>query len=141
MGTEGDRKRNRARRIKEKEQKRIKKKWDIPLIWIIIAILVPWLIYKQYRAEQKNLSLYKTGVETTAFIYDTCPRKGIYTKLYEFYVNDRRYTGSTLKGKLGYTTPIVYLPADPNINENVDDLNSSFAVMFYKWFNKEHDSD
>ena len=73
MGTEGDRKRNRARRIREKEQKRIKKKWDIPLIWIIIAILVPWLIYKQYRAEQENLSLYKTGVETTAFIYDTCP--------------------------------------------------------------------
>ena len=47
MGTEGDRRRNRAHRIREKEQKRIKKKWDIPLIWIIIAILVPWLIYKQ----------------------------------------------------------------------------------------------
>ncbi len=141
MGTEVDRRRNRARRIRKKEQKRIKKKWDIPFSWIIIAVLVPWLIYKQYRAEQENLSLYKTGVETTAFIYDLSPgRHGDY-RHYEFYVNGRRYTGSTLKGKLGYTTPIVYLPADPNINENVDDLNSSFAVMFYKWFNKEPDSD
>ena len=141
MGTEGDRRRNRAHRIREKEQKRIKKKWDIPLIWIIIAILVPWLIYKQYRAEQENLLLYKSGTETTAFIYDTRVRKGLDAKLYEFYVNDRRYTGSTLSGKLGYSIPIVYLPADPNVNETARDLNSSFAVMFYKWFNKEHDSD
>ena len=70
MGTEGDRRRNRARRIREKEQKRIKKKWDIPFKWIIVAVLVPWLIYKQYRAEQENLLLYKSGTETTAFIYD-----------------------------------------------------------------------
>ena len=87
------------------------------------------------------MSLYKTGVETTAFIYDTCPRKGIYTKLYEFYVNDRRYTGSTLSGKLGYSIPIVYLPADPNVNETARDLNSSFAVMFYKRFVKENNAD
>ena len=141
MGTEGDRRRNRARRIREKEQKRIKKKWDIPLIWIIIAILVPWLIYKQHRAEQENLLLYKSGTETTAFIYDTRFRKGIDAKLYEFYVNDRRYTGSTLSGKLGYSIPIVYLPADPNVNETARDLNSSFAVMFYKRFVKENNAD
>lgn len=142
MGTEGDRRRNRARRIREKEQKRIKKKWDIPLIWIIIAILVPWLIYKQYRAEQENLLLYKSGTETTAFIYDIRnKRRGADVKYYEFYIDDRRYEGISFYGKLGYTIPVVYLPTNANINEATRDLNSSFAVMFYKWFNKEHDSD
>lgn len=141
MGTEGDRRRNRARRIKEKEQKRIKKKWDIPLIWIIGIAFFSWFSYEIYKGEKKSLLLYKSGTETTAFIYDTRFRKGIDAKLYEFYVNDRRYTGSTLKGKLGYTIPIVYLPTNPNINDTMRDSNNSFAVMFYKWFNKEHDSD
>ena len=100
-----------------------------------------WFSYEIYKGEKKSLLLYKSGIETTAFIYDTRFRKGIDAKLYEFYVNDRRYTGSTLKGKLGYTIPIVYLPTNPNINDTMRDSNNSFAVMFYKWFNKEHDSD
>ena len=112
------------------------------MIWIIIAILVPLLIYKQYRAEQENLLLYKSGTETTAFIYDIRnKRRGADVKYYEFYIDDRRYEGISFYGKLGYTIPVVYLPTNANINEATRDLNSSFAVMFYKWFNKEHDSD
>lgn len=140
MGTEGDRRRNRARRIREKEQKRIKKKWDIPLIWIIGIAFFSWFSYGIYKGEKENLLLYRSGVETTAFIYDTRFRKGIDAKLYEFYVNDRRYTGSTYSGKLGYSIPIVYLPADPNVNETrVRDR--SLVISFYNWFNKDHDSD
>lgn len=142
MGTEGDRRRNRARRIKEKEQKRIKKKWDIPFKWIIVAVLVPWLIYNTYQSVCESILLYKTGVETTAFIYNIRnKRRGADVKYYEFYIDDRRYEGISFYGKLGYTIPVVYLPTNPNINEATRHLNDSFAIMFYKWFNKEHDSD
>lgn len=140
MGTEGDRRRNRARRIREKEQKRIKKKWDIPLIWIIGIAFFSWFSYEIYKGEKRNLLLYKTGVETTAFIYDLSPGRHGYYRHYEFYVNGRRYKGTTMSGKLGYTIPIFYLPADPNVNETkVRDC--SLIISFYNWFNKDHDSD
>ena len=90
MGTEGDRRRNRARRIREKEQKRIKKKWDIPLIWIIGIAFFSWFSYEIYKGEKRNLLLYKTGVETTAFIYDLSPARQGYYRHYEIYDNGRR---------------------------------------------------
>ena len=139
MGTEGDRRRNRARRLRKREQKKIKKEWDIPFKWIIVAILVPWLIYKQYQAGQEHLLLYKTGVETTAFIYDLSPASShSHYRHYEFYVNDKRYKGVTQSGKLGYTIPIIYLPTDPYINHTVRDLNKTFSVTIYKRFVKEN---
>jgi len=62
MGTEGDRRRNRARRIREKEQKKIKKKWDIPLIWIIGIAFFSWFSYEIYKG-RRNPYYYTNQVQ------------------------------------------------------------------------------
>ena len=134
MGTEGDRRRKRTRRIREKEQKKIKKKWDIPLIWIIGIAFFSWFFYEIYKDEKNAILLYKYGVETTAFIYDSYTKNGDDPNFYEFYVNDKRYTGCTHSGQLGYTIPIVYLPTNPNISIYSKSLDRHLFLFFYKQF-------
>lgn len=133
MTSEGNRTRNRKRRMRKKELKRIKPKWDIPIQWVIIIILTPFIIYKMYSNGKETIELYNNGVETTALVTSDIPSNhGTFVKHYEFYVNNENYIGLTIHGNIGDWISIKYLPEDPSINDSIEDMENNILLLAYK---------
>lgn len=131
MGTEGERRRNRTRRLRKKELKRIKVKWDISVRWLIVIILVPFLVYKTYTLYADAWKLYDKGVTTTAFAC-SIPKSNKRCITYEFYINNKRYTGRSLNGKVGEHIEIKYLEEDPSVNKDIETLENRILYLIYK---------
>ena len=132
MGTEGTRRRNRNRRLREKEMKSIpkpdKKRRDLIVICIVFGIIA-LLICK---VELENIFLYEQGQTTKGYVYKLLPTHNVDRTVYEFKVSNERYKGEDLDSKLGDSIEVVYLPKNPKINRNAKAIDKDWCVWAYR---------
>lgn len=132
MGSTGRHRRNRNRRLREKEMKYIpkpdKKRRSLIIICItfgIIALLIG-------KVELENIFLYEQGQTAKAYVYrhTSKGRRGV--SLYEFKVDGIRYTGQDQNSEVGNYIEIVYLPQKPKINRNAKVIDQDWCVWAYR---------
>lgn len=132
MGTEGTRRRNRNRRLREKEMKSIpkpdKKRRDLIVTCIVFGITA-LLICK---VELENIFLYEQGQTTKAYVYKLRSTHHGDRSVYEFKVSNERYKGEDLNAKLGDSIQVVYLPQNPRINRNAEVIDEDWCVLLYR---------
>ena len=132
MGTEGTRRRNRNRRLREKEMKSIpkpdKKRRDLIVICIVFGIIALGIC----KVELENIFLYEQGQTAKAYVYrhTSKGRRGV--SLYEFRVDGIRYTGQDQNSEVGNYIEIAYLPQNPKINRNAKVLDKDLCVLLYR---------
>ena len=132
MGSTGSRRRNRNRRLREKEMKSIpkpdKKRRDLIVICIVFGITA-LLICK---VELENIFLYEQGQTTKAYVYKLRSTHHGDRSVYEFKVSNERYKGEDLNSKLGDSIEVVYLPKNPKINRNAKAIEQDWCVWAYR---------
>lgn len=134
MGTEGQRRRNRARRMRAKEMKVVKKKRDISFdafYSLFIAAIFGYIIID---TSIETWQLCDRGVNTTAFIRNKRHRstgKGGTYYVYEFHFNGRRYTDSSPYGNIGDYIEIRFIPDNPTNSQDIRQLEGRPIYKLY----------
>ena len=132
MGSTGSRRRNRNRRLREKEMKSIpkpdKKRRDLIVICIVFGIIALGIC----KVELENIFLYERGQTAKAYVYrhTSKGRRGV--SLYEFKVDGIRYTGQDQNSEVGNYIEIVYLPQKPKINRKAKAIDQDWCVWVYR---------
>ena len=132
MGSTGSRRRERNRRLREKEMKSIpkpdKKRRDLIVICIVFGITA-LLICK---VELENIFLYEQGQTTKAYVYKLRSTRHGDRRVYKFKVSNERYKGEDLSAKLGDSIEVVYLPKNPKINRKAKAIDQDWCVWVYR---------
>lgn len=141
MGTVGQRRRNRARRMRAKELKTIKKKWDISFGRIFCICVASCIVYSIIYDNIRMWQLCDRGEITTGFIYTIIDydNSGGSARGYEFYLNYRRYEGVCSGGKLGDYIEIKYLPENPTKNRRWSELEKRPLYKLYTKIKQKRD--
>ena len=132
MGSTGSRRRERNRRLREKEMKSIpkpdKKRRDLIVICIVFGIIALGIC----KVELENIFLYEQGQTTKAYVYKLRSTKNVDMSVYEFKVSNERYKGEDLNAKLGDSIEVVYLPKNPKINRKAKAIDQDWCVWVYR---------
>ena len=115
------REKNRRKREREKARKAPPKKWDIPLRWdwVLIIVFSGWVIYKGTVNTVNNYKLASCGEYQVAYVYGKKNARGTPCRYYRFEVHGKVYKGFSVSDPsftIGESIMIVYLPSDPSIN-------------------------
>lgn len=84
------------------------------------------------KVELDNISLYKQGQTTKAYVFHHTSKSRRGVSLYEFKVNGIRYTGHDKNSEVGNFIDIVYLPNNPKINRNAKVIDQDWCVWLYR---------
>lgn len=143
MGTEGTRIRNRNRRLRKKNLKKVKEpfyirflnifsdRWSRFLTWVIPCYIILALCDQCY----ENILLYNNGLKTEAVVigrFNRWRHRSLQRwERYEFSVLDVKYTGECREQNVD-SLEIIYLPKNPKINRNLKTFNVLTSVSVYR---------
>lgn len=145
MGTVGSRRRNRARRLREKKQKKVNKPHAnnargclIPIIFFCFVIVIG--AHVTYENTNRAVELEMNGVKTQALIVNVehAHQSGEYYT-YKFNVEGTTYINTEPeyyeRYKLGQTIEIMYSRDDPTIS---DTINHHTIIKKTKYFKRKY---
>ena len=132
MGTPGSRRRNRARRLRERKQRRKIKHKPLSntargcLMWIVfLGFVIIKGAHVTYENTNRAVELEMNGVKTQALIVNVehAHQSGVYYT-YKFNVGGTTYINTEIESykryKLGQTIEIMYSRDDPTISDTID---------------------
>ena len=123
------------RRCKHKKRNPSKDFWDIPIPKLLYGMFVLYFFILPFITTPiERQKLIKQGKVTVG----TQIQNSRYTKRYEYFVNNKRYTHNGILGLKGTMEAIVYLPEDPSTSWPLKTVMNSYA---YKKIHKRQKSD
>ena len=144
MGTPGSRRRNRARRLRERKQRRKIKHKPLSntargcLMWIVfLGFVIIKGAHVTYENTNRAVVLEMNGVRTQALIVKRTnkPKYGAWFT-YEFNIEGTTYANSVVASEseyeVGQTIEIMYSRDDPTINDTMDNIVEIKKTKYYK---------
>ena len=128
MKTERTYKKNKNHRLQMNEKTNLEISDRLRLNLIMRSIVFWGIVFLIGKTEFENVSLYRQGEITEAFVY----RHAYRVNLYEFKVLGIKYTGHDINSNVGDTINVAYLPLNPKISRNTEALNQDWVVWLYR---------